>query len=325
VTEAETTAPAETATDAGRIAAAAARLMGEPTEAAEPAPTDAAPEAESAPSEQAEAPEAKPEPDAPISPQLAAVARAKRKADAEIATARAELEKQRAEIEERAKGLGQAEELTKLALTDPAKFFEQIGAKDRKEIARLLWFAELGDQAPAEYRERIRARSMEQQIEELRQEREKERQEAEQRAQVDQGRQMITAYRGAIESHLAEVPETMPLVRAAAGHDSQGTADALMQLAIRHAEANPSGQPLTPPQLAQMLEGALEKELAPFRGVFAPIEQPKQGIAVGGESRPGTKTLSNSKTATPTAQRPAALTEDERIARAAQALTGAWS
>ncbi len=152
---AEGTATATPAPDFESFAAELAAKPPEPEKPAEPEPTEAPEEGEK-PEEtedEAEEPaeEEKPETDeapATVSKQLAAINRAKARADAELARTREAISRERAEVEqlkERYQGIEQRaaafEQAAKRAKYDLPALCKQLGVTDMVEAARQLYYA----------------------------------------------------------------------------------------------------------------------------------------------------------------------------------------
>jgi len=320
----------ETAPDL--IALATAKLVGEapaepPVVTEEKPVTKEEPKADaSADSGQTARPDKPAEEAAPppeVSKHLEAVHRAKKKADQEIAAAKAALEKQKAELEAALAKAKEFEAKKNLAVLDPVAFYEEVlGVKSGfRDISGQFLAREMGDQAPKELKEQKQQYSLQKQIEELRGQLERERQAREQAAQQAEAQRFITTYQASVADHLAKATDAL-FVKAAYSKRPAETLSSLMQVASNLArERMEAGDPTTPTpaEVAEAYNKTLEEEAS----IFAELFKPKQT-----ESAPATKaetpakTLSQSKTATSTTKRQAPMSEEERIERAKLALLG---
>lgn len=327
-TEAETPAVTE----------AAATDTRSPVERALAAVTDI--DARSAPEPEPEAPQEdppKPEekgPEKPLeepaleaaSPQLAAIARREKKQREAHEVRMTELKAKEAELTAAQERIEAFEAAKKRAMHDPVGFYKTLGVeKGYADIARELYAAELGDDAPKELKERSVTRRLEQQIDELRREREEEKRARTEEQRQSRERAAMSQYQGQLLDYSKAIPETLPHLRVLAKDDPQSVADTLFRLAVQVAkDASPGDTPPTAAKLAEMYEASLRKEFARFGEIYVsktPQDPKLTTPAVAEELKSASpRTLTNASTATRTTPRPPALTEDERVARAVQVL-----
>ncbi len=149
---------------------------------------------------------------------------------------------------------------------DPISFLRQFAPEMKPaELAKALWYEELGEAAPIEHRVAKTERAAKQTVEELRAELEEQRKataEATQNAAMEAAHQQ---YIGALSAIAAEVPESFPLVKAFSSQDPERVTRGLYRMAQKHARAT-NGEVATPEQCAEMLQ----KELAALQGVLSP-------------------------------------------------------
>ncbi len=154
--------------------------------------------------------------------------------------------------------------------TDPVAFIRSMAPNvSLKDIAKALWYEELGDAAPPEAKADRAVRVAKTEVEQLR----AELTGNQQRWIEDQQRQQADAayhqYVGAIGEFSKAVPDEYPLVKAFATEDSARVQRGLFKIAQNHAAAT-GGQVLTPAECA----AKLQSELSSLQKVLAP--QPTQ-------------------------------------------------
>ncbi len=158
---------------------------------------------------------------------------------------------------------------------DPISYIRKF-APDMKpaELAKLLWYGDLGEAAPIEHRVSQTERAAKQTMEELRAEIEQERRAA---AEATQNAAMEAAhnqYVGALSAIAKSVPDVYPLVKAFSQQDPERVTRGLYRMAQKHARAT-NGEVATPEQCAEMLQKELSSLQPVFGGSAAPTPAPK--------------------------------------------------
>lgn len=297
-----------------------------PKDAKDKAPAEPKPEGEP------EKTDAEKKAEALVSPQLAAVQRAKKRALDEVAAAKAEFAKERAPIEaerpdfeafKAAKAAGDD-----LALIDSLKW---DGAR-RVKLGEALLYGEMGDDAPADWKQRKelwavkrKAEAAERTAQEFVRKQEaaqatqaREQQDA---AEIANARTFLTDY------VKTKIDDKRPYLQVQAEANPGQLVEEILRIAraerrARAAELKipehevPETEGRTADEIADDMEQRLAKALDPYKVKWqaAPIP-PKPTTPSAEETKPASKTLSN-RTASPTPSKPAALTAKERRERA---------
>lgn len=243
-----------------------------------------------------------------LSPKLAEMARAQKKAMKRLEAREAELVRKMQELDGKAGESKTLEDFKKLAIQNPAKFYKEVlGVEKTADVGRMLYLPELGDRAPEDLK-RLKDRweveqqlvSMQKQFEEYKAQAEKERQQVTERQQWNDARSSLKEYVRELDASTAPY-----IVKLAKARPDQ-VVDALLETALLHVRENPQEDPLTPEDLVTRYEAALAEELAPF-GI-----NPKEEIEKPASKKKAGKTLTN-KLATPTATGTEPQSEDELI------------
>lgn len=129
------------------------------------------------------------------------------------------------------------------------------------DLAKQLWYEQLGEAAPADYRATQEARKARSTVEDLRAEMEQKIQAERQRWQEEQAQQQqemaYNQYLGALGAIAKEVPPEYPLVKSFASSSPDRVQQALFKIAQQHAQAT-GGQVLSPAECAAKLNSELE-------------------------------------------------------------------
>jgi hypothetical protein len=149
---------------------------------------------------------------------------------------------------------------------DPVSYLRKFAPEMKPaDLAKALWYEELGEKAPVEHRVTRTELAAKQSVEELRAEFEKERAAA---LEAEKNRAMEAAhhqYVGALGSIAAAVPDAYPLVKAFSKQGPERVTQALYRMAQKHARAT-NGEVATPDQCAALLQ----KELAALQAIVSP-------------------------------------------------------
>ena len=286
----------------------------EPAEAPEDGEAPVADEAEEKPAEGA--PEAAADPPEPEleAPLLAKIAKRERRQRDEHKARMAEIKEQEEALAERTKSLEAFEVAKARVQSDPVAFFESLGIKEGfANIASQLWHRELGDDAPAEFKQQQQYRTAEARILEL--ERRHEKALEDQKAQMEQiqTQQRVREFDARNESYLKNLGDSMPHLAAEAAGDMHGAKEAMANVALMMFEQDSSHTP-EPAEIATYIEEQLEKSMAKFGHLYAK----KNGKPAAKDEEP----IKPITTTTTTRKRAPALTDAERIARATAAYAG---
>lgn len=171
--------------------------------------------------------------------------------------------KQREAEAEKARQLAQQYELAQRKFAhDPISFIRQMAPDiNLADLAKSLWYENLGDGAPADYRATKEARTAKSTVEELRAEMEQklqaERQRWAEELQQQKAEEAYHQYVGAIGAFAQSVPEEYPLVKSFASSDPSKVQKGLLKIAQRHAQET-GGEVLTPAEAAARLNKELE-------------------------------------------------------------------
>ena len=311
--------PPALATDADRLRAAidVAKSLDTPdshraTEVEET--QEAAPEGEAPATEEKKDPEV--EEKKRLSPELSAIARARKKMMQSIEAEKAKVAKERAELDAMKNELAQLKAERELALQDPVGFYEKLGVKEKfSKIGEQLYYKDLGKDAPRDYRVMAeqtalarKAQMLEGQIEEMKKfiaSNEQQRQE----------QQVIGAYEAEIRKVASQASDELSFVKTAMADRPDWAVNQMLNLAYQHAAKNPNAQPLTPQELVEQLDEIISDSLSPWLKTA-----PKTQAPTGNEKTLPSKTLSASQTATLTKPRLAPATDEERVRAATRQL-----
>ena len=326
-------APSTADAVAARMAAAMAALG--PDEESQTEPEALAPKIEAKKAEppkpvEPEKTEAEKKAEALVSPQLAAVQRAKKRAEDEIAIKRDQFAKERAEYDSE-KPAFDAYKLAKATKSASAiAKAHALSDDERVKVAQEWLYAAMGSDAPAEWQAKKEMWAIKQEAEEAKrlvQDFKRQQEEdgiSRQRAQAQEAEEI--GARSFLREYVKTIDDKRPHLQVQAEADPAQLAEDMLRIALdyRRYRANelkipvhdlPETEGLSAEEIATRLEQRLEKSLSPYRAKW----QPKTEIKPAAETQPAPKTLSN-RSSSPTAPRPAAQTEKERIARAMAAL-----
>jgi len=303
-------------------------LAPEAEETPEMPPAAAAPEAK---------PEAKPEEPKPEKPEgapldketqdrLALIARREQERDQKIATRMAELAAKEKATQEK---LAKAEEWDRLKARlaeDPAAVLDFLEVKDpkvRQALAEQLWWSTIGDDAPKEHKAAAESAKLRAKIADLERKQAEFTQREATLRQETQRQQAVAGVRQNIVATLQGLPEgSSPITRAYFKARPDQTVNQILDATVRVLEervaADPGGDPPSYQEILDLFEQELEAEIAPIRELLTP----KIAAEPAGEKKPATRTLSSARAATKTQERPAALTDKERMERAKAKLEG---
>lgn len=227
--------------------------------------------------------EAPPVVEAAPAPEVTPPKQEEKKAEPDAAVKLYKLLEREAAVVEREGKLKQAEaELAKLKelnnnlmqsksrfMADPARYIKELYPEaSLSDIAKALWYEDLGDNAPAEYKLSKTANIAKTEIQQLREELETERKRIAEENERMKAEVAYNQYVGAVTSFVKEVPEDLTLVKSFAQANPDAASQAMLKLATQHVQA--TGQVPTPEQCAK----ALQAELETFQKIFVPA-QPK--------------------------------------------------
>ncbi len=149
---------------------------------------------------------------------------------------------------------------------NPVDYIKKL-APDIKpaDLAKALWYDELGDAAPIEHRAAKAERTALQTVSELRAEWEQEKKRAAEESQHHEMEKAHNQYIGALSSVAKAPPTQLELVSSFAKEDPERVTRGLYRMAQKHARAT-NGEVATPEQCAEMLE----KELSSVKRMFVP-------------------------------------------------------
>lgn len=169
------------------------------------------------------------------------------------------------------------EDFKKLLLKDPAKALELAGTKDFASIASQLWFKELGDDAPAEFKKQLHDKSTAARIEAL--EKRLQAKEEEQTKATDKIYQDIWVHSldRDLKTLVQNIPEDLRYLNAIAEDDPE---EAYEALATATANLIQAGQTPTAREAAEAYNKQLEAELNRFSKLLTPTKsetKPKSG------------------------------------------------
>lgn len=309
---------------AGDEAAAPAETEATETETApeEAVETEATPEAKPAAEKKAEAApegekkEAAETPELP-STALSRIARREKRQREQHEARLAEIDVKMKELESKASGVSSLDDLKALADSDPVALFAALGIKDKlADKAKSLYYEELGEDAPAEAKENRRIRQLEAEIRAVKRETTEWRNSQQQAAQQVANQQLVDKYVNTLELSLSEVPAEFKHVVALAKNNRQGAVQAMYQMAVSAAEANPQAEIASPAELIEALEENILGELAQLGYTN---DSPKKTTETEQKKTSG-KTLTNKQVKDQTKPKPAAMTDEERLRNAEKAL-----
>lgn len=188
---------------------------------------------------------------------------------AQLAQYRSERDAAAKQIEELQKKLSEAEVAKSDAERERARFRRDpvgyLKALDpelkRAKLAENLWYEELGDAAPAEYKARREAERAQSLVDDL-ETRVDKKVEAKLAEFYQQQQQAVYAqYVGALQAYVAAPPDDLPLVKRYAAANPEGVAKAALKISEKAAAG---GKLLTPAESAAQLE----RELTTLRSVL---------------------------------------------------------
>jgi hypothetical protein len=289
-------------------------------------PVAAAPAADAAVETDAPVPPVESEVEKRVAPQLALLARRDREQRAAHEERVRGLAAKESALADREKALASFEDAKRRAASDPVGLFKSLGIESNLgSVAQLLYYAELGKDAPAEFQSKVAQIRLQQEIETLRRESEADRAargEAEKQVELTR---LVESYRGQVRAHLGAAAKDAPRVAKMFKAAPDRAVDALIDIAAEHARKNPE-ELLPPSELARRLEDALAEEYRQLGLEDGPVE-PEQAEDVAdtesaivetqaptGKTAP--QTLTNRQTQAPPPRRAGQLTEKERVERA---------
>ena len=278
----------------GETAEAAKAAKAEAEEAGTPPPPEVKPP------EPAKPPDPKEE--AAVARGLAALAlREKQGKDAHIARL-AELKKREDAIAAREAKVAAGEKSHEAFLLDPVGTLKAMGIeKGFADIAKALWYEELGEDAPKEAKENRGVAELRRQMMDMRRQMEAQTRAAEQARVEAEQRASIEAYKAKLASDLPSLPESCKYVKKLASIRPERITQALMRAANAYAEEDPYRAPPTTVELAEMLEKEIAPEYELLLSAFAP---PKTTATEAEEKQPpASKTLNNKAHSAPTQPR----------------------
>lgn len=264
------TAPNTSDDDALFAAAMAAVTATPPPEDAPPADEPApevppAPEATVTPPAEVVKPEEKTPPVEPP-PRLAPALLKLMERESSVVERETKLKAAEAEITQIRNQVSAIENAQRKFKQDPVSYVRSIAPDmDLGDVAKLFWYAKLGNNAPIEYRAEATERAVNSKYDELRAEFQTERQRWVEDNQRQQEEAAYNQYVGALSAFAQAVPDEYPLVKAFSTSAPDRVQAGLFKMAQRHAQAT-GGQVLTPAEAA----AALNKELEKVQSVFAP-------------------------------------------------------
>jgi len=332
--------PQEVATPEERIQAAIQAVTGEPAveESAEPVePIEAQEEAE--PVEVAADGGEKPandDDDMPITPgeeniaessRLASLARRERRAREQAKERESQLAQREKELEEKLKRAeeleGRIDGLKKQLRYDPISALKELGIEDGySDVASALYDEELGDAAPPEHKSQREIRALRDRLAEI----ENAQKQKEETAKAAEEEKIILEaqqkYVASMDSYMKEKSDSLTYANALYSQSPEDAIQAMYNIARAVAMEDPNGPLPDPRQIAEVLNQNLEETLGPVVDALYAARHPKteEITPVNKEPVRQQKTLRNSQSRR-TTQQPPALTEEERVKRALQALT----
>lgn len=283
------------------------------------APAPAPTEVLAALTETPAAPAPAPEPEPPISPRIAAIAKEEKRIEAErtaIKTRAAELEAKEKAVAEQASRLEKAKASL---LADPIGYFSALGVTEQKELGLLgeaLMYTLVPDRAPQDLRARMNEAQAKREQETAKQKAEREAQEA----AAAQAERTVRTFAEKLVT--AVTPDATPAVVAWFDGDNDALTESLMFTARNLAQAAEEAgtvADLSPANVAAVLEQEIDKRYsrrpqkpnAPAQDRAAPpAEEPKQSV------------MSVKDTSAGRPPTPKAISDAERIKRAAEAFFG---
>lgn len=262
-TEAAPSAESQLEAAIGEMAAAITKPTGEPAAEVAAPPADAEPVKE-----------------APLSPQMVALARRDKQLRERETKLKAEFAAREKELADKAAALGSAEELVALYKASPGKFAAKLGLtkEQAQELAKAQWYEAMGDEAPPEVKSTAAMRELEQKLAALEAAREADRKAMEAERAMANVHAARASYRASIDTYIKGELADAPLVKAYAEDTPADVAAQLFELGLRHAESNPEDPIKGPAELVALLNAALEEQVAPLRkrGIMAdPKATPK--------------------------------------------------
>jgi hypothetical protein len=324
--------------DASRVAAAAAALEGgyeddgpsgedagapveDGGEGAEAGVGESEPE-ESEPAESAD-PEPEPGPDQAKSSWLAEQSRKERRArekakerEDAIAAREKAVEEQLAELTDLR---GQVGNLRNSFMRDPVGTLKKLGIESGLgDAAQILMAAELGEDPPAEFMDRLRTREVESALE--KQKREIDERFEQLKAQQEQAaaQEFQRKYAAGLDNHCKSLGDDMPYIKTWYEVAPEEVVEMMYGGAVELAQENPDGAPAEPAVLAKALNDRLESKLTPILAKLIELElaQGSEDTTPADKARAASpKTLRKAHAARTTKRLPAD-TEEERRLRA---------
>ena len=273
---------------------------------------------------EAAAPDATPPEELP-SQKLAILARKEKFLRDKEKQSKAALEAREAELKGREEKLTAVEKMAAAFDADPLEFLKSRGIPEKNwpDIAKRIWYATLGDQAPKDFQAEIKTtqktKELEKALLEARQAQEEMGKKWEEYQKQDETRrqketeaQQIGAYQQTVAKSLSELPEDLPLLRRLVAKRPDEAVESMMSLAMQWATENEEATELPSHlDMARWLEEGLKASTDWIR-------EESEAAVPGKTTRPA-KTLSAAKAASPTTTRPPAQTADERLRRGLEA------
>jgi hypothetical protein len=264
-----------------------------------------------------------------VAPQIAHILRETKRAEEKLSAQRAEIAKERAELDTARAEVGSVKDFYKLLLTDTAAALDKAGITDPKErelIAKATFYSyQPPEQQPADVKQAQQQKATDSRIAQLEAElkkRDEEKASAETQAAAAQNAESARAsFKESIGSHIEAITEGAPRLRAVMASSREQTLTELYQLAeslFKERGEDPEKVP-TPEELVEVAEQRLEA-FAVRLGVEA-----KNTTQAAPKEHKAAKTITARTTTTPTKTRAIATTDEERLARAKAEWDRAWT
>lgn len=251
-----------------------------------------------------------------LSPQMAQLARRDKGLRERETKLKADLAAYEAASAELAASKGTASDFVKLFQSDivAAAKRAELTTEQMQAKATELWYAAMGEKAPAEVQANSKFREFQDEIAALKAAREEDKK-ANEAARIEaQSEGARRTYANSIHTYVTSAFDGAPLVKAFAEENPAGVSEQLFQLGLRHAQANPTAEVLSPADLVKQFEAALEKEMAPLRKRGL-LNDPKVTTPSVPEAR-APSALTNQRAAAASKSRTATTSDEERLKQA---------
>jgi len=207
---------------------------------------------------------------------------------------------------------------------DPVRALKDLGIEEGyADVASALYDEELGEDAPAGNKQSREIRELRDRLHKFEEDQVSAAEKQKENTQKAETEAFQRKYVGEMESFMG-ASESLAYADAFYQNNPEDAVQAMYSIAYNAALENPSAELPTPTQLAEALNQNLETTLAPVIDAILAARNKKSEVETLGEEEPiaptETKTLRNAQSRRTQKQSPA-VTEDERIRRALQALT----